>query len=201
MAKTRGIEPVVRFVAVISRRPEVVAWAHRRVEDRWGEIRLAGEPMPFEAGGYYTDEMGAGLQKTLFALWPPCDPAGLADWKLETNRWEQEAASEFAGGPVRPLNLDPGYITQAKLVLATVKDRDHRIYLRDGIFAEVTLSYTGGRWVDHRWTYPDYRTEPVRRFADDCRGRLRTHLKQTGGFRLGQKNSFSAPPRDGAPGE
>ena len=72
----------------------------------------------------------------------------------------------------RPLNLDPGYITQAKLVLATTKDRDHRIYLRDGIFAEITLNYTAKRWVHHRWSYPDYRTGEVAEFALACRNRL-----------------------------
>ena len=29
----------------------------------------------------------------------------------------------------RPLNLDPGYLTPAKLVLASTKDHAHRIYL------------------------------------------------------------------------
>jgi hypothetical protein len=119
------------------------------------------------------------------------DPAGLADWKTITNDWEREAAAEFPGERVRPLNLDPGYITQAKLVLATVKDRDHRVYLRDGIFAEVTLNFVGGRWVEHRWTYPDYRTADVAEFATRCRTRLREHLRAVGAFRTGKKNSFS----------
>jgi hypothetical protein len=44
----------------------------------------------------------------------------------------------------RPLNLDPGYLTEAKLVLATTKDRNHRLYLDRGIFAEVTLCYQRG---------------------------------------------------------
>ncbi len=193
MAKTRLIEPVIRFVAVITSEDAVLRWARTRIAESWGEACEVSAPLCFEAGGYYSNEMGTGLSKTLVALATAQDPAGLADWKSQTNAWERQAADEFSGRHIRPLNLDPGYITQAKLVLATVKDRDHRIYLRDGIFAEVTLSYVGGGWVDHRWTYPDYRTEAVFQFATQCRQRLRAHLRASGMFRTGKKDSFSGP--------
>jgi hypothetical protein len=190
LAKTRLVEPVIRFVAVISSDEAVTQWAVGRITEHWGATAEISPPQSFEAGGYYQAEMGARLSKILVALAQPQDPAGLAQWKTQTNGWEREAATEFAGPQVRPLNLDPGYITQAKLVLATAKDRDHRIYLRDGIFAEVTLSYVGGRWIDHRWTYPDYRTEAVADFANRCRARLREHLQASGVFRTGKKHSF-----------
>lgn len=190
LAKTRLVEPVIRFVAVISGEEAVARWAVDRIAQRWGTTAEISPPQRFEAGGYYRAEMGERLSKTLVALAQPQDPAGLAQWKTQTNEWEWEAAAAFAGPVVRPLNLDPGYITQAKLVLATAKDRDHRIYLRDGIFAEVTLNYVGGRWVDHRWTYPDYRTEVVFDFANQCRVRLREHLRTSSAFRTGKKNSF-----------
>lgn len=187
MSKTRLIEPVIRFVAVIASDEEVRAWAYRCIEERWGAIADQSPPMPFHAGGYYTGQMGEGLVKTLVAIREPIDPVGLADWKTQTNLWEREAAATLNKANARPLNLDPGYITQAKLVLATVKDRDHRIYLKDGIFGEITLTYVGKQWVHHRWTYPDYRTEEVFAFAMNCRDRLRSHLIETGAFRLGKR--------------
>ncbi len=162
-----------------------------RIVSQWGNVVEPSPPLQFVAGGYYDDEMGAGLTKVMVAMDPPIDPQGLADWKLQTNAWELEAMDRFPGETVRPLNLDPGYITQAKLVLATVKDRDHRVYLHTGIFGEITLSYVGGRWVDHRWTYPDYRTDAVFEFATGCRERLREHLRAIGAFRTGKKDSFS----------
>ncbi len=58
----------------------------------------------------------------------------------------------------RLINIDPGYVDLAKLVLASTKDYAHRIYLRKGIFAEITLSYRGNSFSPNDWTYPDYRS-------------------------------------------
>jgi Domain of unknown function (DUF4416) len=106
------------------------------------------------------------------------------NWKHQTNAWEAEYAQTSEHLEERPLNLDPGYTTQAKLVLATTKDRDHRIYLRDGMFAEVTLTYVGKQWTHHRWSYPSYRTQEVAAFATACRQSLRAYLRSTHQFRL-----------------
>ncbi len=176
MAEVLFVEPVIRFCAVISQDPDVRARAVDRLTRQWGAISLHSDPLPFEAGGYYTASMGENLRKELIAFSEPADAALLADWKVWTNQVE----AEFTGADdsrLRPLNLDPGYITQAKLVLATTKDRDHRVYLREGMFGEITLTYTAKKWIHHRWTYPDYRTEAVAEFATACRNQLRGHLQ------------------------
>ncbi|MDZ4819425.1 MAG: DUF4416 family protein [Planctomycetota bacterium] len=74
----------------------------------------------------------------------------------------------------RPLNLDPGYITAAKLVLASTKDHTHRIYLSQGIFAEITLFYRHKRWEHHEWTFPDYRREDYQAFFTSARKYLQS---------------------------
>lgn len=183
MASIRNVEPVIRFCAVISRHAELRGRAIQRIADAWGAAWTQSPEIDFEAGGFYTMTMGDELKKTLVAFDGFVDPANLADWKLQTNDWETELAKGLGYPESRPLNLDPGYMTQAKLVLATTKDRDHRIYLRDGMFAEVTLTYVGKQWQHHRWSYPSYRTDEVAQFANDCRRRLRTHLRETKGFR------------------
>ena len=187
MAATRFVEPVMRFCAVITRHADARSWAVDRLTQAWGEVSIISEPIPFEAGGFYTATMGADLMKVLIAPGKPLDPGDLADWKHQTNQWENEYAEASSYAEPRPLNLDPGYMTQAKLVLATTKDRDHRIYLRDGMFAEVTLTYVGKQWVHHRWSYPSYRTDEVAKFAGACRDRLRRHLKETKQFRKGAR--------------
>lgn len=182
MAEVLQAEPVVRFCAVISHTESLRKQAIEQIEHQWGEVVCKTDPLPFEAGGYYTPSMGADLRKELVAFGHPLDGGTLADWK----RWTNEHEVELSAGMdhvERPINLDPGYITQAKLVLATTKDRDHRVYLRDGIYGEITLTYTAKRWIGHRWTYPDYQTKAVFDFATECRNYLRRHLQSTAGFR------------------
>jgi thioredoxin reductase len=75
--------------------------------------------------------------------------------KLYANRLE----SKFLNSSLRLINIDPGYIDKAKLVLASTKDYAHRIYLQKGIFAEVTLTYRGNSFSPNDWSYPDYRSK------------------------------------------
>jgi len=185
VASVRSVEPVIRFCAVISRHDDLRQQAIERLAKAWGPVVTQSPDLEFQAGGFYTSTMGEDLKKTLVALEGFADPAGLADWKLQTNNWESEITSATSHPEPRPLNLDPGYMSQAKLVLATTKDRDHRIYLRDGMFAEVTLTYVGKTWQHHRWSYPSYRTDTVAAFANECRNRLRKHLRETNAFRVG----------------
>ncbi len=186
MANVRFVEPVVRFCAVITRHEDALAWAIDRLSQAWGQPSITSQSIPFEAGGFYAATMGLELTKMLVAFSPVADPGDLADWKLQTNQWESDYARAATHAESRPLNLDPGYMSQAKLVLATTKDRDHRIYLRDGMFAEVTLAYVGKKWQHHRWSYPSYRTDEVADFASRCRTRLRSHLQATKQFRKGE---------------
>ena len=107
--------------------PVARRWAIDCLADRWGTLVTIADPMPFVAGGYYRSQMGDDLQKVMVACESPVDPDGLVAWKLQTNEWEKEYAGFGEHDEARPLNLDPGYVTQAKLVLATTKDRDHRV--------------------------------------------------------------------------
>ncbi|MBI1902112.1 MAG: DUF4416 family protein, partial [Planctomycetia bacterium] len=130
----------------------------------------------FDDTDYYAREMGTNLRKVFLAFERLIDPGELAPIKLLTNAWEREYAdSSGAGGPAssaepRPLNLDPGYLGLGKLVLASTKDHAHRIYLGQGIFAEVTLHYVRGLgWQPLPWTFPDYRRPPALDFFTRCR--------------------------------
>jgi hypothetical protein len=80
-----------------------------------------------------------------------------------------EQSSNYVKGRWRRVNIDPGYVTLSRVVLPTTKDCSHRIYLKDDIFAEVTLIYSKGEWQHLKWTYMDYRTEAALSFFGQCR--------------------------------
>lgn len=169
--------PVLLFTAVVSRYAEAIDWAAERSSQAWGAIVRRSEPFDFTETDYYAATMGTGLRKQFLAFERPIDPAALPQIKLESGRWEDEYAARGLHPEPRPLNLDPGYLTAAKLVLASTKDHSHRLYLGQGIYGEVTLYFRQGRWRDREWTYPDYRRADFQEFflrlRDDWQRRIR----------------------------
>ena len=85
----------------------------------------------------------------------------LPEIKLTTNRLEEQWATPEGN---RRINIDPGYLCLQHVVLATTKGYTHRPYLRDGIYADLTLIYRDKSFQPLEWTYPDYRQAPRDRF-------------------------------------
>lgn len=172
--------PVLLILAAFSQYAEALAWAQTKAESAWGPVALVSPAFEFTETDYYRATMGAGLKKQFLAFEKPIDPARLVDLKHQTNAWEAEYAAAATHSQSRPLNLDPGYITLAKLVLASTKDHSHRMYLGRGIYAELTLNFRGGGWQAHEWTYPDYRREDFQEFFVRCRDYLKQHSRGGG---------------------
>ncbi|MDX1948348.1 MAG: DUF4416 family protein [Pirellulaceae bacterium] len=165
--------PVLLLLAAFSRYSEALDWAKQRAEEAWGPVALASDRFEHRETAYYEPTMGPDLVKTFFAFEQLIDPAALVDRKLASNQWEADYQHLRRHPEARPLNLDPGYLTDAKLVLATTKDRDHRLYLDRGIYAEVTLHFQRGAWQCRPWTYPDYQRADYHAFFTRCREYLR----------------------------
>lgn len=161
--------PVLLIVGASSRYDAALAWTKENLSREFGAICQASEAFEFTETDYYTATMGADLKKQFLVFSALIDPVRLPAIKCATNRWEAEYASVGRHAEPRPLNLDPGYITPAKLVLASTKDHAHRLYLHDGIYAEVTLGYRQRRWQPMEWTYPDYRRDDYQQFFTQCR--------------------------------
>lgn len=173
--------PALLLVAVTSRHHDALTWAARRAAAAWGSLLPSSQVFDFTETDYYRTTMGEGLKKQFLALEMPFDPAELAEIKLATNAWEAEYTQEAGHVEPRPLNLDPGYLTPAKLVLASTKDHSHRIYLSQGIYAEVTLHYQAGAWQPREWTYPDYRRADFHEYFLQLRQELQA--RRRGGAR------------------
>jgi len=169
--------PALLLLAAFSRHGDALDWARQRAAEAWGPIARESERFDLAETHYYDASMGTGLKKVFFVFQRSFDPELLVDVKLTTNAWEEEYAARAGKPEPRPLNLDPGYLTPAKLVLASTKDFAHRLYVSRGVFAEITLHYRHGRWQHHEFTFPDYRREDYQRFFSECRsmaGRLAT---------------------------
>jgi uncharacterized protein DUF4416 len=170
--------PARLLLAAFSRHPDALDWTRDRVQEAWGPIAERSEPFLFSETGYYEPTMGPDLRKIFLVMSRPFDAAGLVEAKLATNIWEEEYAALGRHEELRPLNLDPGYLTLGKLVLASTKDFTHRIYLARGIFAEVTLYYKQHRWQHHEWTFADYRRADYQAFFTRCRNALYAQIRE-----------------------
>lgn len=172
MAEIRQAAPVKLICGLIAvGEPDVLRKAAEALTAAFGEADLVSDPIPFDFTPYYQAEMGEGLVRQFFSFARLIDPGDLAAIKRATNAIEERflrAGSERSG---RRVNLDPGYVTAAKLVLATTKDFAHRIYLRDGIYAEVTMAFRKSGVAVFDWTYPDFRSGRYTEFFLEVRRR------------------------------
>jgi hypothetical protein len=173
MGQLRSHPPVLLLTAVITRHEAAFAWAQERLIEQWGPIALASPTFAVVETDYYTPTMGPNLGKTFLAFDRPYDPGDVGSTKHQTNDWEAEYAALGRHEESRPLNLDPGYLTSAKVVLSSTKDHAHRIYVGQGMYAEITLFYRHGAWQSHEFTFPDYRRPDYHAFFTACRNHLK----------------------------
>jgi hypothetical protein len=169
-------DPVLLVVAAFSRHDEALAWGRSRLESTLGPVDLASFCYEFNQTAYYEPTMGTGLRKCFLVFRDLVTAEQLPDVKQLTNNLERELSCSGVYSEARPLNLDPGILTLGKFLLATTKDQAHRVYLRDGIFVEVTLRFHHGAFEPWPWTYADYRLPQVLAFLRDARDYYRRRL-------------------------
>lgn len=176
MGQIKPVEPVKLFCGMIAADEAVFARAQAELEKFYGRIDHESGLIPFTFTDYYREEMGEKLWRKFVSFEALIDPRRIAEIKNETNAIEEQMAETEGGAVRRRVNLDPGYLTLAKLVLATTKDFSHRLYVGKGIYTEVTLNFRKDGCTYHPWTYPDYRSEQYARFFLAVRRILRGQL-------------------------
>lgn len=142
--------------------------ALERLQDRYGPIDLLSEPLDFNYTDYYKDEFGSGLKRKVASFENLVGPDELAKIKVAANSLEE---SFLTGDKKRRINIDPGILSLERFVLASRKNFAHRIYLGDGVYADLTLIYAGGSWKPLEWTYPDYKEDRLKTILTQIRMR------------------------------
>lgn len=178
MGKIKGHPPVKLVVGMITSDEKLFNIAESMLSDKFGDIDFYSEVLPFDYTDYYKPEMGENLKRKFISFRDFINPEKLADIKILTNEIERNFLIE--GTEKRLINLDPGYLTAAKLILASTKDHIHRIYLCKGIYAEITLQMQGKSFRPWQWTYPDYRSEEYIRIFNTIRQIYMKQLQEAG---------------------
>jgi hypothetical protein len=156
MGRVRSADPALLFVGTLYSDERTLNYSKEILKRNFGDILLVSSTILWNYSSYYKDELGWPLFRQFIFFKTLIDPEILADIKLKTNEIEDTLSSEGK----RRVNLDPGYLTLSKIVLASTKNYAHRIYLGKGIYGEVTLIYKDGIYSPHLFTYKDYQDKP-----------------------------------------
>ena len=171
-------QPVKLFAGLLSADRNLLVGVEEKLTALYGPIDARSEIVPWEVSRYYETEMGSNLLRRFVSFARPIAPEALPDIKLGTGEIERCHA---AAGGARRINIDPGYVDVGKVVLASTKPAGHRMYLRRGIYAEMTLLYHSGNYQAFVYTYADFQWPATTAFLTDARRRYLDQLKQNDG--------------------
>ncbi len=180
MARLKKPLPTKLFIGLLSPERALLSECASLLASEYGTTDMESDAAPWNITDYYQDEMGSPLYRKFIFFDALMEPDRLPSVKLFSIGIEERFSRLVEGSLKRRVNIDPGYVTEAKVVLATTKDFSHRIYIGSGIYAEVTLRFNGREQsfaaLEH--TYYDYRTPDYITLFNKARVALRTGLRQ-----------------------
>jgi len=143
------------------------------LENNFSKIDFQSQEIQFDITDYYNEEMGKELFKFFVSFEKLILPQELPDIKLKTNRLE----IDFSINKKRIINLDPGYISEANVIIATTKNYYHRVPLDKGIYAHMEYVIKKKKITPLEWTYPDFKTKEYINIFTKLREIYKNNLK------------------------
>lgn len=182
MGKILLPNPVKLIFSIISADNDLFYEAKNLLIDYFGKIDMESDFQPFDYTSYYRDEMGDGLKQKLVSFEKLILPGRLSSIKINSNKWElifgtRNDCLDEVIEKKRKVNLDPGYVTLNKFILASTKDGPARIYLKQGIYAEITLRFMNSTYHPLEWTYQNYQTELYISFLNRVREQYKKEIR------------------------
>ncbi|MBI5048356.1 MAG: DUF4416 family protein [Deltaproteobacteria bacterium] len=174
MSRPKEPNLVKLIVSLITGVSGIVKPVLKKLEDKFGNIDFLSGRLGFNHTDYYKDEMGEVLFRKIASFEKLIKPDELAYIKLFTNSIENEHLKE---DEKRIINIDPGYVSMEKMVLASCKNFSHRIYLKNGVHADLTLIYKAEGFQPLEWTFPDYAEDGMRKLLKNVRQRYMHQLQ------------------------
>lgn len=172
MSTPKEADPVKLICSLFSPREDLLESAAARLVERFGPLDWRSGVLLFDRTRYYEREMGWPLYRRFVSFENLICPEFIVEVKLQTNDLERMLLQEGK----RSVNIDPGYICMERLVLATGKNYTHRLYLSNGIYADLTLVFNRGSFRALPWTYRDYGDGDLIQEFNQIRARYKSQI-------------------------
>ncbi len=171
--KPEPAQAVKYFVGALYSSNEILDEAIKTLEKQLSPIDFKSDSFPFKGTDYYDNEMGIPIFRQFYSFTNLISPGFLAEAKLITNETEMILAI----GGHRKVNLDIGYMDYDKVVLASAKYGIHKIYLSNGIYADMALHYEKGQFTPYPWAFMDFRSPEYYPFIFKIRSIYKSQVK------------------------
>ena len=168
--------PVKLIIGFISSKPSQFISVKSILEKKFGKVDKETPLLDFSHTRYYEEEFGKNLRRKFLSFKNLILLKRNYAIKLYTNKIEKKLSENSTRK--RTINIDPGYISPAKLVLFTAKNRSHCIYVGKGIYGDLELLFIKKSFRPLEWTYPDYRTKEHIDFFNSVRAVYLSQIKR-----------------------
>jgi len=175
MGKIKSFNNYKLFAGLIYNDEKSLSKALAMLEIEYGNIDFESESFVFDLTEYYNKEMGVNLKRKFVSFEKMVQPYMISGIKIKTNEIESEIADSLSAS--RRVNIDPGLMSLANIILVSTKDFSHRIPLNNGIYGEITLIYKGRHFEALPWTYPDYKLQLTQEFFKKVRQKMMKEVK------------------------
>lgn len=125
------------------------------LEKDFGKIKAKSQEYDFNFTSYYEKEFGKNLKKIIVVFEKIVEKFDLIQIREKTGEIELKLSKNNK----RTVNIDPGYISEKELILATKKAKPWKEELGKGVCAHKVLEFKDDQIITFRHTFADYRLE------------------------------------------
>jgi hypothetical protein len=128
--------------------------------EKFGEIEISGFEYNFgKFTPYYEKEMGKNIVKKIIIFKKKIRRGDLASVKMLT----AEIEKKYAVNGKRRVNIDPGYLSDSELTLASFKKgTNYKEQASEKVWLHKVLEFKDGKVITFWHTFPDYKSREVR---------------------------------------
>ncbi|MBO8131381.1 MAG: DUF4416 family protein [Candidatus Marinimicrobia bacterium] len=162
------------FVGSLYVDENILKIAISELEDYFGKVDLFSEEFDFRVTDYYNREMGYGIKRKFFSFEKLFNPVDISTAKIFTN----EVEKHYLANGKRKVNLDVGYMDYDKVVLASAKYCINKVYVGNGIYADLTLHYEKGNFTPYPWAFMDFKSLDYNKFFLKMREIYKRQMKE-----------------------